>query len=156
MQIYPVAFSFSYTTITSEVIRIDADKATIQVYEETSGVTVGDPVLRTGKPLSVELGPGVDFDNHFCVYTEITQGLMGNIVDGIQRPLRVGLFRCIQRMRLTLYSLSKNSQSPSTSREASIQKLWTALSTGILLQQISRFAFHFLLIPQSPSLGTCS
>jgi len=44
---------------TSEVIRIDADKATIQVYEETSGVTVGDPVLRTGKPLSVELGPGM-------------------------------------------------------------------------------------------------
>ena len=42
-----------------EVIRIDADKATIQVYEETSGVTVGDPVLRTGKPLSVELGPGM-------------------------------------------------------------------------------------------------
>ena len=44
-----------------EVIRIDADKATIQVYEETSGVTVGDPVLRTGKPLSVELGPGQSF-----------------------------------------------------------------------------------------------
>ena len=43
----------------AEVIRIDADKATIQVYEETSGVTVGDPVLRTGKPLSVELGPGM-------------------------------------------------------------------------------------------------
>ena len=42
-----------------EVIRIDADKTTIQVYEETSGVTVGDPVLRTGKPLSVELGPGM-------------------------------------------------------------------------------------------------
>lgn len=44
--------------LASEVIRIEADKATIQVYEETSGVTVGDPVLRTGKPLSVELGPG--------------------------------------------------------------------------------------------------
>ncbi|KAF8136143.1 ATP synthase alpha/beta family, nucleotide-binding domain-containing protein [Boletus edulis] len=58
--------------VVGEVIRIEADKATIQVYEETSGVTVGDPVLRTGKPLSVELGPG----------------LMGNIVDGIQRPLR--------------------------------------------------------------------
>lgn len=40
------------------MIRIEADRATIQVYEETSGVTVGDPVLRTGKPLSVELGPG--------------------------------------------------------------------------------------------------
>ncbi|KAG5221755.1 H(+)-transporting V1 sector ATPase [Salix suchowensis] len=55
--------------LVGEVIRIEADKATIQVYEETSGVTVGDPVLRTGKPLSVELGPG----------------LMGNIVDGIQQ-----------------------------------------------------------------------
>ena len=44
----------------------------IQVYEETSGVTVGDPVLRTGKPLSVELGPGI----------------MGGIFDGIQRPLK--------------------------------------------------------------------
>lgn len=38
-----------------------------------AGLTVGDPVLRTGKPLSVELGPG----------------LMGNIYDGIQRPLKV-------------------------------------------------------------------
>ena len=51
-RLYSTAYSFL------EVIRIDADKATIQVYEETSGVTVGDPVLRTGKPLSVELGPG--------------------------------------------------------------------------------------------------
>ncbi|GHJ86581.1 hypothetical protein NliqN6_2983 [Naganishia liquefaciens] len=58
--------------LVGEVIRINADKATIQVYEETSGVTIGDPVLRTGKPLSVELGPG----------------LMGNIYDGIQRPLK--------------------------------------------------------------------
>ena len=51
-------FRIISVVILSEVIRIDADKATIQVYEETSGVTVGDPVLRTGKPLSVELGPG--------------------------------------------------------------------------------------------------
>jgi V-type H+-transporting ATPase subunit A len=43
----------------AEVIRIEADRTTIQVYEETSGVTIGDPVLRTGKPLSVELGPGL-------------------------------------------------------------------------------------------------
>ncbi|KAI9787329.1 MAG: H(+)-transporting V1 sector ATPase subunit A [Peltula sp. TS41687] len=58
--------------LVGEVIRIDADKATVQVYEETAGVTVGDPVVRTGKPLSVELGPG----------------LMETIYDGIQRPLR--------------------------------------------------------------------
>jgi len=58
--------------LVGEVIRIDNDKATIQVYEETAGVTVGDPVVRTGKPLSVELGPG----------------LMETIYDGIQRPLK--------------------------------------------------------------------
>ncbi|KAJ5191869.1 ATPase F1 complex beta subunit/V1 complex C-terminal [Penicillium cinerascens] len=58
--------------LVGEVIRIEADKATIQVYEETAGLTVGDPVTRTGKPLSVELGPG----------------LMETIYDGIQRPLK--------------------------------------------------------------------
>ena len=47
-----------YYELVGEVIRIDGEKATIQVYEDTSGVTVGDPVLRTTKPLSVELGPG--------------------------------------------------------------------------------------------------
>lgn len=58
--------------LVGEIIKLDGDMATIQVYEETSGLTVGDPVLRTGKPLSVELGPGI----------------MNNIFDGIQRPLR--------------------------------------------------------------------
>ena len=43
-----------HDSLVGEVIRIDADKATIQVYEETAGVTVGDPVTRTGKPLSVD------------------------------------------------------------------------------------------------------
>ncbi|ODV81538.1 putative vacuolar proton pump subunit [Suhomyces tanzawaensis NRRL Y-17324] len=61
-----------HDNLVGEVIRISGDKATIQVYEETAGVTVGDPVLRTGKPLSVELGPG----------------LMETIYDGIQRPLK--------------------------------------------------------------------
>ncbi|KAI9481421.1 MAG: V-type proton ATPase catalytic subunit A [Benjaminiella poitrasii] len=61
-----------HSELVGEVIRIDGDKATIQVYEETGGLTVGDPVLRSGKPLSVELGPG----------------LMSNIYDGIQRPLK--------------------------------------------------------------------
>jgi len=60
-----------YYELVGEIIRLEGDFATIQVYEETSGVTVGDPVLRTGKPLSVELGPGI----------------MGAIFDGIQRPL---------------------------------------------------------------------
>ena len=55
-----------------EIIRLEGETATIQCYEETSGLTVGDPVIRSRQPLSVELGPGV----------------MGNIFDGIQRPLR--------------------------------------------------------------------
>ncbi|GMS95643.1 hypothetical protein PENTCL1PPCAC_17818, partial [Pristionchus entomophagus] len=58
--------------LVGEIIRLEKDYATIQVYEETSGVTIGDPVRRTGKPLSVELGPGI----------------MGSIFDGIQRPLK--------------------------------------------------------------------
>eukprot|EP00052_Salpingoeca_macrocollata_P004912 m.44291 g.44291 ORF g.44291 m.44291 type:complete len:611 (+) comp14539_c0_seq1:975-2807(+) len=59
--------------LVGEIIRLEGDTATIQVYEETSGVTVGDPVLRTKHPLSVELGPGI----------------LGSIFDGIQRPLAV-------------------------------------------------------------------
>ncbi len=54
-----------------EVIEIRGDRASIQVYEETSGVSPGEPVISTGQPLSVELGPG----------------LMRSIYDGIQRPL---------------------------------------------------------------------
>lgn len=57
--------------LVGEIIRLEGDSAYVQVYEDTSGLTVGDPVYKTGKPLSVELGPGV----------------MGNIFDGIQRPL---------------------------------------------------------------------
>ncbi len=54
-----------------EIIEMREDMASIQVYEETSGLGPGEPVETTGMPLSVELGPG----------------LMGEIFDGIQRPL---------------------------------------------------------------------
>ncbi|CAD7766948.1 MAG: V-type ATP synthase alpha chain [Candidatus Argoarchaeum ethanivorans] len=56
-----------------EVIGIEGEKTTIQVYEDTSGVKPGEPVIDTGMPLSVELGPG----------------LLESIYDGIQRPLPV-------------------------------------------------------------------
>ncbi len=55
-----------------EVIKIEGDKATVQVYEDTSGIKPGEPVENTGMPLSVELGPG----------------LLKSIYDGIQRPLQ--------------------------------------------------------------------
>ncbi len=56
-----------------EVIGIEGNKSTVQVYEETSGVRPGEPVENTGMSLSVELGPG----------------LLESIYDGIQRPLPV-------------------------------------------------------------------
>ena len=54
-----------------EIIEMHGDKASVQVYEETSGLGTGEPVESTGEPMSVELGPG----------------LIGSIFDGIQRPL---------------------------------------------------------------------
>ncbi len=56
-----------------EVIRLEGDRATIQVYEDTSGLKVGDPVESTAGPLLVELGPG----------------LLSSIYDGVQRPLPI-------------------------------------------------------------------
>merc|ERR1719465_91424 len=57
--------------LVGEIIKLERDTASIQCYEDTSGLTVGDPVLRKRKPLSVEVGPGI----------------MESIFDGIQRPL---------------------------------------------------------------------
>ncbi|HDD59551.1 MAG TPA: ATP synthase subunit A [Euryarchaeota archaeon] len=56
-----------------EVIGLEGDVATIQVYEETGGLRPGEPVYTTGSPLAVELGPGI----------------VGMIYDGIQRPLEL-------------------------------------------------------------------
>ncbi|KAG8194966.1 hypothetical protein JTE90_021426 [Oedothorax gibbosus] len=82
--------------LVGEIIRLEGEMATIQVYEETSGVTVGDPVLRTGKPLSVELGPGI----------------MGSIFDGIQRPLKD-----INELTSSIY-IPRGVNIPALSREA--------------------------------------
>ncbi|MDQ7844228.1 MAG: V-type ATP synthase subunit A [Armatimonadota bacterium] len=54
-----------------EIIRLDGDTAFVQVYEDTSGLYVGEPVESTGRPLTVELGPG----------------LLHGVFDGILRPL---------------------------------------------------------------------
>ncbi len=54
-----------------EVVALEGSRASIQVYEETSGLTPGDPIATTGQPLTVELGPG----------------LLGGVFDGVQRPL---------------------------------------------------------------------
>ena len=61
----------SESRLVGEIIELRGDRASIQVYEETSGLGPGEPVYSTGAPLSVELGPG----------------LIESIFDGIQRPL---------------------------------------------------------------------
>ncbi|HEX2451790.1 MAG TPA: V-type ATP synthase subunit A [Gemmatimonadales bacterium] len=55
----------------SEVIRVKADTATLQIYEDTAGLEAGEPVQRTGSPLTAQLGPG----------------LLGAVLDGVGRPL---------------------------------------------------------------------
>ena len=57
--------------LTGEVVRLERSHAVIQVYEETRGLGVGEPVKGLGMPLTVRLGPG----------------LMGGMYDGLQRPL---------------------------------------------------------------------
>ena len=81
-----------------EVIEIHGDQASIQVYEETSGLGPGTPVESTDMPLSVELGPG----------------LIGSIFDGIQRPLD-------EIMRIAGTNLKRGIEVPSLKRE----KKWT-------------------------------
>ncbi|KAG7842728.1 hypothetical protein KL941_005104 [Ogataea angusta] len=97
-----------HDNLVGEVIRIDGDKATIQVYEETAGVTVGDPVLRTGKPLSVELGPG----------------LMETIYDGIQRPLKA-----IKDVSQSIY-IPRGIDAPALSRTAEYEFCPGSLKVG--------------------------
>lgn len=57
--------------LVGEIVKLQGENATIQVYEDTTGLTPGDNIYGTGHPLSLELGPG----------------LVGTIYDGIQRPL---------------------------------------------------------------------
>jgi len=63
----------SDSQLIGEIIQLRGDNASIQVYEDTTGLRPGEPVKNTGKPLSVELGPGV----------------LKSIYDGIQRPLEL-------------------------------------------------------------------
>ena len=79
-----------------EIIEIHGDQASVQVYEETSGLGPGEPVESTGAPLSVELGPG----------------LIGSIFDGIQRPLET-------IMAVSGNNLQRGVEVPSLSREKS-------------------------------------
>lgn len=68
--IYPAAAAFN-EKLKAEVLRVRGRRADVQVYEDTAGVAVGDPVEQSGELLSVELGPG----------------LLRQVYDGLQNPL---------------------------------------------------------------------
>jgi V/A-type H+-transporting ATPase subunit A len=72
VHIYDVVY-VGHLKLVGEVIRLEDDLATIQVYEDTGGLRVGEPVLSSGGPFMVELGPG----------------LLSSIFDGVQRPLPI-------------------------------------------------------------------
>jgi len=117
-----------------EVIKIDADKVIIQVYEETAGIKPGEPVIETGEPMMLELGPG----------------LLGTVYDGIQRPLSVlmdkeGTF--ISR-GATANGLDRNVRWPITIRV----KPGDAVKGGdIIAETKERTIVHRIMVPPNVS-----
>ncbi|MDE1860646.1 MAG: V-type ATP synthase subunit A [Candidatus Micrarchaeota archaeon] len=116
-----------------EIIQLRGSRAVIQVYEDTTGLTPGEPVKSTGVPLSVELAPG----------------LLGNIYDGIQRPLEVlrsksGAFigkgltaNAIDRSKKWKFHAEKDVKNGSAVRQGQI----------IGFVQETEFIKHYIMIP---------
>ena len=104
-----------------EIIEIHGDHASVQVYEETSGLGPGEPVESTGVPMSVELGPG----------------LISNIYDGIQRPL--------EEIRAKIgNSLARGVEVPSLDRD----KKWTFAPTAKVGDEVSAgVVLHKIMVP---------
>lgn len=120
--------------LNGEIIRLDGETAVVQVYEDTSGLKVGERVLNTGTPLSVELGPG----------------LLSSIYDGIQRPLpklveRSGSF------------ISRGISVPGIDREnkwefTATAKIGDHVSGGDILGTVMEFHIeHRILVPPTVS-----
>ena len=125
----------SQQRLIGEIIEIHGDRASIQVYEETSGLGPGEPVESTGAPLSVELAPG----------------LMGSIFDGIQRPLD-------DIMRLTGTNLTRGVEIPAISREKKwsfvpVKKAGDEVTAGDILGTVQETEIieHRILVPYGVS-----
>ena len=111
-----------------EIIEMHGDNASVQVYEETSGLAPGEPVESTNLPLSVELGPG----------------LISNIYDGIQRPLKEVMNVCGTNLHrgVEVPSLNRNKKwsfSPSVSAGDRVEAgdiLGTVQETDIVVHKI--------------------
>ncbi len=116
-----------------EIIEIHGDMASIQVYEETSGLGPGETVESTGHPLSVELGPG----------------LIGAIYDGIQRPLH-------EIMKVAGTNLERGVDVPSLDHKkkwhfSPIAKVGDTVNAGDVLGTVqeTKAVLHKILVPNT-------
>ena len=123
--------------LTGEIIEMHGDEASIQVYEETSGLVPGAPVESTGEPMSVELGPG----------------LIGSIYDGIQRPLD-------DIMKLSGNNLHRGVEVPALKRDRSWEfvpalKAGDSVAAGDVLGTVqeTEIVTHKIMVPPG-LLGT--
>lgn len=118
-----------------EIIEMHGEQASIQVYEETSGLGPGETVETTGAPLSVELGPG----------------LIGAIYDGIQRPLN-------EIMKVAGTNLKRGIDVPALNHEKKwhfvpVAKIGDDVSAGDILGTVNetRAVVHKILVPNKVS-----
>ena len=119
-----------------EILTMTGDQASIQVYEETSGLGPGAEVVTTGAPLSVELGPGI----------------IENIYDGIQRPLEV----IVQQTKSN--NLARGVEVPALSRErrweyTPVAKVGDKVVAGDVLGTVPETAvvLHKIMVPNGVS-----
>jgi len=123
-------------SLIGEIIRLDGDTAFVQVYEDTSGLTVGQPVVSTDMPLAVELGPG----------------LLNSVYDGIQRPL--------EKIReKTGDFISRGVEAPALDTRRKWD--WTprvrpgdAVTGGMILGTVQEFAFVHKILAPPDAAGT--
>ncbi|RPI40812.1 MAG: V-type ATP synthase subunit A [Methanoregulaceae archaeon] len=113
-----------------EIIRLEGGEAVIQVYEDTTGLMIGEPVVNTEQPLSVELGPG----------------LLSSIYDGVQRPLPV-------LMQMSGDFIARGIYAPGLNREKTWEfvptvKKGEAVVPGDIIGTVKEFHFeHRILVP---------
>merc|ERR1712054_726962 len=119
-------------------IRLENDTASIQVYEDTSGLTVGDPLVKTGLPLSLELGPGI----------------LDGIYDGIQRPLER-----IQQVAQSVFvprgvdvpNLDRDKKWPFQPKNVKVGDLVTGGDIIGVVKENGLFRAHYVMVPPNVS-----
>jgi V-type H+-transporting ATPase subunit A len=124
--------------LVGEIIKLEGDTASIQVYEDTSGLTVGDPLDKTGLPLSLELGPGI----------------LDGIYDGIQRPLeRIQTIAqsCFIPRGVDVPNLDRDKEWPFTPKEKKVGDLVTGGDVVGSVYENGLFKDHCIMVPPNVS-----